>query len=63
MSVITLDTKELRESWMKWYLNVNLLQSNHPKACKILEEFKMPLCEFNEKVMQFFDALEEKVKA
>lgn len=59
MSFMTLNVEELKERWMKLYLNLHMLKSHNPKATKILEDFKMKLSEFNEYAMQFFDDLEQ----
>jgi len=60
MSFLTLDIKEMREKWMKFYLNIMMLKSHNEKAKKILEEIKQPSAEYNSKIMQFFDDMEEK---
>jgi len=56
---LTLDTGELRERWMKLYLNIHLLRSRDPRVVAVLEPFKTRLSEFNEEIVAFFDRLEE----
>ena len=58
---LTLNIKELRERWMKLYLNIHMLKSHNPKATKLLEDFKMKMSEFNEDVMKFFDEMEKPI--
>ncbi len=58
---LTLNIKELRERWMKLYLNLFMLKSHNPKATKILDDFKMKLAEFNEHATTFFDDMEQPI--
>ena len=59
MSFMSLDPKELREKWMKLYLNLNMLLSTDPHKAEELKKFKFHLAEMNEKFMPFFDMLED----
>ena len=59
MSFVTLNVKELRERWMKLYVNINMLRSKKPSATAILESFKRRSSEFNEEAMTFFEKLVE----
>ena len=63
MSFLTKDVNELRERWMKLYMNIHILRSMDPRAKNVLEPFKLRLSEFNEEVMAFFDKLEEPLEA
>ena len=59
MSFVTLNVKELRERWMKLYVNINMLRSKNPRSTAILEPFKRRISEFNDEAMTFFDKLVE----
>ena len=59
MSFVTLDIKELREKWMKFYLNIMMLQSHNEKAKTLLKSIKGDAVLFNERVMAFFEKMEE----
>ncbi|GAI90348.1 unnamed protein product [marine sediment metagenome] len=48
MSFLSLDVKELRERWMKIYLNLFMLKSHNPEIFKHLADFKEPLALFND---------------
>ena len=61
MSKMTLDMEELRERWMRVYMNLMILQSHNEKAKKRLDYFKGQAAEFNAVIMLFFDQLEEPV--
>lgn len=61
MSFLTTNMKELQKSWMKVYLNFMMLKTHHQKANAILQSFKNEAALFNEKAMQFFDAMQEKI--
>ena len=63
MSFLTLDIKELREKWMKFYLNIMMLKSHNEQAKKLLEPIKQSSAEYNEKIMQFFDDLEKTIES
>ena len=63
MSSLTLNVKELRERWMKLYVNIHMLRSMDPRAMAFLEPFKLRISEFNEEMMAFFDKLEEPLEA
>jgi len=59
MSFLSSDVNELRERWMKLYLNLFMLKSHNPKVMEHLENFQETLALFNEKMMPFLDKLEE----
>ncbi len=61
MSKMTLDMNELRDRWMRVYMNLMILKSTNEKAKKILEYFQGQAAEFNSVIMLFFDQLEESV--
>lgn len=53
----TLDMKELRERWMRFYMNIIILCSDDPKAKTLLDVIKQQSAEYNEKIMEFFDKM------
>jgi len=57
---MTLSIKELQEKWMKFYVNIMVLRSNDPKAAALLESIQLKSAEYNEKIMEFFEAMEAK---
>ena len=59
MSFLSLNVPELRERWMKLYLNLMMLKSKKPKITAFLENSKQKIAEANEYFMQFFDDLEK----
>ena len=63
MSFLTKDVNELRERWMKLYMNIHMLRSMDPRAMAVLEPFKLRISEFNEEMMAFFNNLEEPLEA
>ena len=63
MSPLTLDVKELRERWMRLYVNICVLRSYNPEALRVLKAFKEKLYGMNEEFMAFFDALERPMEA
>ena len=58
MSFLTLNIKELREKWMKFYMNIMMLKSHNEQAKKLLEAIKQSSAEYNEKITQFLDDME-----
>ena len=63
MSHLTLDVEELRNRWMRFYLNIMILRSTHPEVETLMKPIKETLAETNEKLITFFDALEKPLEA
>lgn len=59
MSFLTADVKVLRKKWMKFYVNLMALKSHDEKAVKLCEQIQLDAALFNEKVMKFFEEMEE----
>ena len=55
---LTLDIGELRERWMKLYLNIMVIKSTDDEKSRILRTFKDKIVEFNEAFIRFFDEME-----
>lgn len=59
MSFLTVNIKELREKWMKFYLNIMALKSHNVEAKKLCEEIQNESALYNEKIMDFFEKMEK----
>jgi hypothetical protein len=58
MVALTLDPSEMRERWMKIYLNLMVLKSTNPTKMDAIKAVKDDLALMNEKLSKLFDVLE-----